>query len=169
MNRIHTVPQIALSSLILLVSFSLLVACKKDKLENLSVPRLILEARNTNYGATRGKTITLPVSRTTFSIQGDPVVNEFDILNVEMVKVDMGMALLVQTGGQGARDLYRASVSNMGSRIVFMVNGNAIGARRIDGAIQDGNFYTFVEVDDEELGQLVLDIKETIVKLQANK
>ena len=153
----------------LLVSFGLLVACKKDKLENLSVPRLMVEARNTNYGATRGETITLPVSRTTFSIQGDPVVNEFDILNVEMVKVDMGVALLVQTSGQGARDLYRASVSNMGSRIVFMVNGNAIGARRMDGAIQDGNFYTFVEVDDEELGQLVLDIKKTIVKLQANK
>ena len=162
-------PRIALSSLILLVSFGLLVACKKDKLENLSVPRLMVEARNTNYGATRGETITLPVSRTTVNIQGDPVVNEFDILNVEMVKVDMGVALLVQTGGQGARDLYRASVSNMGSRIVLMVNGNAIGARRMDGAIQDGNFYTFVEVDDEELGQLVLDIKKTIVKLQANK
>ena len=111
----------------------------------------------------------MPVSRTTVSIQGDPVVNEFNILNVEMVKVDMGMALLVQTGGQGARNLYRASVSNMGSRIVFMVNGNAIGARRIDGAIQDGNFYTFVEIDDEELGQLVLNIKQTIVELQANK
>ncbi|MEC7280756.1 MAG: hypothetical protein VXY17_01495 [Verrucomicrobiota bacterium] len=162
-------PQIALSSLILLVSLGLSVACKKDKLENLSVPRLILETRDVDYGAASGQTVTLPVSRTTVSIQGYPVVNEFDILNVEMVKVDMGVALLVQTGGQGARDLYRASVSNMGSRIVFMVNGNAIGARRIDGAIQDGNFYTFVEVDDEELGQLVLDIKETIVKLQANK
>ena len=57
----------------------------------------------------------------------------------------------------------------MGSRIVFMVNGNAIGARRIDGAILDGNFYTFVEIDDEELGQLVLNIKQTIVELQANK
>ena len=155
-------PRIALSSLILLTSFGFLAACKKDKLENLSVPRLMLETRNTNYGATRGETVTLPVSRTTVSIQGDPVVNEFDILNVEMVKVDMGVALLVQTGGQGARDLYRASVSNMGSRIVFMVNGNAIGARRMDGAIQDGNFYTFVEVDDEELGQLVLDIKKTM-------
>ena len=162
-------PRIALSSLILLVSFGFLVACKKDRLENLSVPRLMLEIRGVNYGATSGETVTLPVSRTMVSIQGDPVVNEFDILNVEMVKVDMGVALLVQTGGQGARDLYRASVSNMGSRIVFMVNGNSIGARRIDGAIQDGNFYTFVEVDDEELGQLVLDIKETIVKLQENK
>ena len=162
-------PRVALPSLILLTSLGLLVACKKDKFENLSVPRLMLETRNINYGATSGETVTLPVSRTTVSIQGDPVVNEFNILNVEMVKVDMGVALLVQTGGQGARDLYRVSVSNMGSRIVFMVNGNAIGARRIDGAIEDGNFYTFVEVDDKELGQLVLDIKETIVKLQEYK
>jgi hypothetical protein len=162
-------PRIALSFLILFSSLGFLVACKKEKLENLSLPRLMVETRGYIAGASTGKTITLPVSRTTISIQGDPVVNEFDILNVEMVKVDMGVALLVQTGGQGARDLYRASVSNMGNRIVFMVNGNAIGARRIDGAIQDGNFYTFVEVDDEELGQLVLDIKETIVELQENK
>ena len=161
-------PRFALSSLILLTSLGLLVACKKEKLENLSVPRLMVETRGVNYGSSTGETVTLPVSRTTISIQGDPVVNEFYIQNVEMVKVDMGVALLVQTGGQGARDLYRASVSNMGSRIVFMVNGNAIGARRIDGAIQDGNFFTFVEVDDEELGQLVLDIKETIVELQEN-
>ena len=161
--------RIALSSLILLTSLGLLVACKKEKLENLSVPRLMVETRGVNYGSSTGETVTLPVSRTTISIQGDPVVNEFDIQNVEMVKVDMGVALLVQTGGQGARDLYRASVSNMGSRIVFTVNGNAIGARRIDGAIQDGNFYTFVEVDDEELGQLVIDIKDTIVELQKNK
>ena len=129
----------------------------------------MIETRGVNYGAPTGEIVTLPVSGTTISIQGDPVANEFDILNVEMVKVDLGVALLVQAGGQGKRNLYRASVSNNGNRIVFMVNGNAIGARRIDGVIQDGNFYTFVEVDDEELGQLVLDIKETIVDLQKDK
>ena len=85
-------PRVALPSLILLTSLGLLVACKKDKFENLSVPRLMLETRNINYGAPSGETVTLPVSRTTVSIQGDPVVNEFNILNVEMVKVDMGMA-----------------------------------------------------------------------------
>ena len=162
-------PRITISSLILLTSLGLLVACKKEKLENVSVPRLMVEIRGDIFISPPAKTITLPVSRTKIGIQDVPVVSEYDILNVEMVKVDLGLALLVQTGAQGARDLYRASVSNMGSRIVFMVNGNAIGARRIDGAIQDGNFYTFVEVDDEELGQLVLDIKETIVELQENK
>ena len=65
-------PRITLSSLILLVSFSLLVACKKDKLEDLSVPRLMLETRGVDHGATSGNTVTLPVSRTTVSIQGDP-------------------------------------------------------------------------------------------------
>ena len=160
--------RIALSFLILYSSLGFLVACKKGKLENLSVPRLMIETRGVNYSASTGEVVMLPVSRTTINIEGVPVVNEFDIKNVEMVKVDMGVALLVQTRGQGLRDLYRASVSNMGKRIVFMVNGNAVGARRIDGAIQDGNFFTFVEVDDEELGQLVLDIKETIVELQKN-
>jgi len=163
--RLYTIPLF-----FLLTSLTLFVGCKKDKqLENFSVPRLMIETRGVDYGAMGGQTVTLPVSGTTISIQAQPVVNEFDITNVEMVKVDMGMALLVQAGGQGARDLYRASVSSMGGRLVFTVNGNAIGARRIDGAIQDGNVFTFVEVDDSELGQLVLDIKESIVELQKEK
>jgi len=160
---------ISLSLLLLFTSFSFFVGCKKDKLENLTVPRLMIETRGVNYGEMSGKTVTLPVSGTSISIEGEPVANEFDIMNVEQVKVDMGMALLVQVGGKGARQLYRASVSNMGGRIVLTINGNAIGARRIDGAIQNGNFYTFVEVDDAELGQLVLDIKESLVKIQESK
>ena len=49
-----------------------------------------------------------------------------------------------------------------------MVNNNAIGARRIDDSMQLGNadYYTFVEIDDEELGQLVLDMKQSIRQLQ---
>ncbi len=158
------------SLLIALASLCIFAGCKKDKeLENLSIPRLMIETRGVDYGSLRGDTVTLPKSGTSITIQGDPLVTEFDIFNVEVVKVDMGMALLVQVGGQGARDLYRGSVSNMGGRIVLTVNGTAIGARRIDGAIQDGNYYTFVEVDDSELGQLVLDIKESLIAIQEDK
>lgn len=154
---------------LLLSSLSFFVGCKDDKLDNLSVPRLMVENRGVNYGALGADLLTLPVSGTSIQVQAEPLVNEFEITNVEMVKVDMGIALLVQVSLKGARDLYRGSVSRMGGRIVFTVNGNAIGARRIDGAIQDGNFYTFVEVDDEEVGQLVLDIKESIVAIQEAK
>lgn len=153
-----------------LASLGLFAGCRKDAvLENALVPRLLIETRNVDYGGLGGTVVTLPVSGTSIPVQTQPLVSEFDIVNVEMVKVDMGMAMLVQVSPRGARDLYRGSVSNMGGRIVLTVNGNAIGARRIDGAMQDGNFYTFVEVDDAELGQLVLDIKETLVDIQKNK
>lgn len=150
----------------LLVLF--LCGCKKDKLddEEMRIPRLMAEARSLQYGALSGQVVQLPVSGTRLALQKEPLVNEFDIVNVDLVKVDMGLALLIQTNERGARALYRGTVSNMGGRVVLTVNNNAIGARRIDGPIQNGNFFTFVEVDDEELGQLVLDMKETIKQLQ---
>ncbi len=148
----------------------LLSGCKKDETtENLKVPRLMIESRGVNYGSLTGESIVLPVSGTKIQLQKEPLVNEFEIMNVELVKVDMGMALLLQLSERGARELYRGSVTNMGGRIVLTVNGNPIGARRIDGAIQDGNLYTFVEVDDAELGQLVLDLKESLSELRELK
>jgi hypothetical protein len=159
---------IIVSLCFLMTSLSLFVGCKEEEVpESLSVPRLMIEGRGVNYGGMGGDLITLPVSGSSISVESEPVVNEFEIVNVEMIKVDLGIAMLVQVSGQGGRDLYRASVENMGSRIVLTVNGNGIGSRRIDGAIKDGKFYTFVEVDEEELGELVLDIKETIAYLQA--
>ncbi|TVP78082.1 MAG: hypothetical protein EA353_09010 [Puniceicoccaceae bacterium] len=148
----------------------LLAACKKDSdLDNLKVPRLMVEARGVDYGNLTGGLATLPVSGTQIPLQKEPLVHEFDIANIELVQVEMGLAILIQMTETGARALYRGSVTNMGGRVVLVVNGNAIGARRLDGAIQDGNFYTFVEVSEEEVGQLVLDIRETIVELQTRK
>ena len=145
----------------------LLCGCKKEQeLKNLTLPRLMIETRgsgNLNTG------VELPVSGTKINIQDQPLVDEFNVLNVELVKVDMGLALLVQVSAQGSRSLYRGSISNMGGRIVLMINGNAMGARRIDGPIEDGNFFTFVEVSDEELGKLVFDIKASLASIKKNK
>ena len=148
----------------------LFCGCKKElSSKDLFLPRLMIESRGVDYGGMKSTTVTLPISGTSINIQDQPLVNELDILNVEMVKVDLGVALLVQVSTQASRALYRGSISNMGGRIVLMVNGNAIGARRIDGAIEDGNFYTFVEVDDEELGKLVFDIKASLASIKRKK
>ncbi len=154
-----------------LLAFCLLAVlpgCWKDPEApaNLAVPRLMLEIRGVNYGGMTADAVTLPVSGTQITLMKEPLVNEFEITNVELVKVEMGLALLIQTSETGARALYRGTVTHMGGRIVLTVNDNAIGARRIDGPIQNGNFYTFVEVDDEELGQLVIDIKESLAYLR---
>ena len=44
-----------------------------------------------------------------------------------------------------------------------------IGARRIDSVMNDGKLYTFVEVPDAEIGQLVLDLKASIAELKRKR
>ncbi len=148
----------------------LLSGCNQDKLDaaDMKIPRLMVEARGINYGGMGGLVVQLPVSGTRIQLRKEPLVSEFEIVNVELVKVEMGLALLIQVSEKGARELYRGAVTHMGGRIVLMVNNNAIGARRIDDSMQLGNadYYTFVEIDDEELGQLVLDMKQSIRQLQ---
>lgn len=135
----------------------------------MEVPRLMIEARGISYGGMKGEKATLPVSGTKLQLQKEPLVSEFEIVNIEMVKVDMGLAVMLELTEKGARELYRGSVTNKGGRVVLTVNDNAIGARRIDSAVDDGKWYTFVEVDDEELGQLVLDIKKTLFEVHSSR
>lgn len=144
---------------------------KSGKLENPAVPRLLLEPRGVNYGSPSSGTrvLKLPTTGTEYVVSANPLINEFEILNADMVKVDLGVALMLRLSDRGARALYRASVTNIGSVVVLTINDNAVGARRLDGAISDGTFYTFVELPEDELGQLVLDIKETIIQLQKSK
>lgn len=138
----------------------------KNKVENMQVPRLMIESRGMDYAGSSAIKLTLPISGTTIKVESAPIVNEFDIINAEMVKVDMGLALLLELTDKGRRELYRRSVTNKGNRVVFTANDEPIGARVLDGAITDGKFYTFVEIDDAELGQFVLDLKESIAELQ---
>ena len=155
----------------LAIAMLLVTSCRNGSsdIENAQIPRLMIEKRGVNYGSMSGKTVQLPVSRTQIFIEKEPLINEFDVQGVELVEVELGKALLLQMTEKGARDLYRTSVSNNGSRIVLTINGNAVGSRRLDGAIQDGNFYTFVELPERELGQLVLDMKNTLNELQIRK
>lgn len=137
--------------------------------EDMKVPRLMVEARGVSYGGIIGQTVVLPVSQTKIALEKDPLVTEFEIVNVELVKVDLGLALMFEFTEKGARELYRGSVTNKGSRVVLTVNGNAIGAQRFGSAVSDGKWYTFVEVDDDELGELVLDMRESLFEVHSTR
>ena len=117
-----------LVSSILLCTTAILTSCNKgEKVENMLVPRLMLESRSLQYGAIRGVEMQLPISQTKIVVDREPVVSEFDIINVELIKVDMGLALMIQSNDRGARALYRGTVTNMGGRIVFTTNNKPIG------------------------------------------
>lgn len=155
---------------IALGSVLLLVACdwKADK-QKLLVPRLALEAGNLTYGQMTDSVVKLPISGSQIAINREILVSEFEIQQVELVQVKLGLAIMLQLSDAGARALYRASVTSNGRRVVMLVNGNAIAARRLDGAIADGKYYTFVEVSDDALPELVLDLKRSIREIKAKK
>lgn len=153
--------------LVLVLPLLILCGCRKEVApENLKVPRLYLEGRTMNYGAITPARMVMPKSGTLIKVMKEPLVNEFEIVNAEMVKVELGMALSLQLSDRAARNLYRASVVNTGNRVVVTINGNPVGFRRLDGAIIDGNFYSFVEMNDTALGELVIDLKESLAYLQ---
>ena len=156
-------PPIRLICVVYLLIFA--TGCRDRLTENVRIPRLLLEQRGTNYGAMNAVTVKLQKSNSLVEVYSEPLIDEFEINNVELVQVDKGFALLFILSEKGARDLYRASVTHMGSRVVLSINSNVIGQRYIDGPINDGNFYTFVELPQDSLGQLVLDIKATLVDI----
>lgn len=113
-----------------------------------------------------GTPIALPQSGVHVTVATKPVITEGDIVNVELVKVDLGLCLLFQVNPAAVRDFYRMSVAHQGRRLVLVVDGIALGARAIDGPVTNGVIYVFVEVPDAALPALVENLKKTSVALQ---
>lgn len=123
--------------------------------------RFFLEAANVD-----GTPVTLPQSGVRLSVNSKPVITEGDILNVELVQVDLGKCLLVQLTPSASRDFFRLSATHQGRRLVMTVNGDAIGARRIDGVITNGALFVFVEVAEDKLPALVDNLKKSSIAIQ---
>ncbi len=143
--------------------------CRRDRvIEDAAVPRLHLEVRG---GPGTGETINVQMetSRASLNVARMPLVNEFEITNIELVQVDLGLAVLIQMDELASRRLFRASVEHNGARVALLVGGVPVGLRRLDGPIQDGNFFIFVDLDDEATEQLVVDMRETLEKIQRRR
>ncbi len=113
-----------------------------------------------------GTPITLPKSSVRIAVNSKPVITEGDITNVEIVQVDLGKCLFFQLSPTATRDFYRMTVSHQGRRLVLVINDVPLGARRIDGAITNGVVFVFAEMPDEELPELVTNLKKTSAALQ---
>ncbi len=121
------------------------------------VARFFMEVRP----GTPGVAVQLPVSKVALNINPKPVLVEYDIVNVEFAKVDLGWCLFFQFSSAAARDLYRLSAANLGGRLVLTLNDTPIGARRLDQAIADGGLFIFLELPNEELPPIAERLKRT--------
>ncbi len=146
----------------------LLVSCDDDNLPYL--PSFYMEMGSAYNPLDRAKELTLSTSGLNYFVYEDPVVPPWYVTNVELVKVQNGqLALRFYFDRDGNRELYRNSVTNIGRMIVTVVDGKAIGARQIDGPLQGGVFYTFTELTEEELVEMVPKMQESIKKLNQMK
>lgn len=110
--------------------------------------------------------VTLPVSGVQIRAAPKPVITEYDIAGVAEAKVDLGRCVLFQLSPAAARDLYRLTATNIGRRLVLLVNGGALGARVIDRPIEGGMLFIFLEVPDEALPDMVKELNHTSKILQ---
>lgn len=108
------------------------------------------------------RTYTLPVSGSEIQVFDRPVLSTREFSMVRLVEVRYGYALELTTTNHGRHQLARTTGQHLGYRLVLVVNGIAIGARRIDGMLDDGVLYSFVEVEDEGLEELVRKLNHTI-------
>jgi hypothetical protein len=126
------------------------------------LPRFFLESTSGGDGTP----VMLPQSGVKLTVNSRPVITEGDIVNVELVQVDLGKCLLVQLTPSATRDFYRISVAHQGRRLVLFVNGNPLGARRLDGVITNGVIYVFVEIPELEMPAFVDNLKKSSVAMQ---
>jgi hypothetical protein len=110
--------------------------------------------------------VTLPQSGVTIPVYPSIGFSELDIANVELVRVDLGLCLLFEFTPSATRTLFRVSGANIGRRLVLSLNGQPVGARLLEGPIQDGKLLIFAEMNDDELTDTAVNLKKTARKIQ---
>ncbi len=148
---------------LLLIGIALAGCQSGERMVEPLVARFHLETRPNETGAV----VQLPVSKVRISVNPKPVLTEYDLAGVDIVKVDLGWCLRFAFSPSAARDLYRMSVAAQGRRLVLTFNETAIGVRRFDQAVTDGALLVFVEVPNEDLPPLADRIRRTSEGLQA--
>ncbi|MDQ8205436.1 hypothetical protein [Pelagicoccus sp. SDUM812003] len=144
---------------------SLLAGCQTGRIDpaELTRARFFLEKAD---GDAYSAIVTLPLSQVKIPVEGDAILSEFDYLAIDLAELELGNCLSFTLKPAAARAFYRISVANQGKRLVLVVDGQPIGARRIDGPVSDGRIYIFLEVPDETLEELAADLKKTNADIQ---
>jgi len=126
-----------------------------------AIARFFLESSDGDGGIA-----VLPQSGVRIAVGLKPVISEFDVVNVDVAQVELGKCLRFQMTPSAARDLYRLTGSNQGRRLVLLLNGSPVGARRIERPFDDGTIFIFIETSDDALPALAESLRKTATELQ---
>ncbi len=91
----------------------------------------------------------------------NPVILDKEIEDIDLVRVDTGVCMLFHLSPSATMRLTHTTANNMGKRLILVVDGEAIGVRLIDEIIQNGQLFTFTELSMQEMGQIVVQLKQS--------
>jgi len=114
----------------------------------------------------QGVVLSMPVSGARIQVNPKAILTEYDLLDVSVVELDLGLCLQFSLSHQASRAFYQTSASNQGRRLVLLVNGKALGLRRIDRPVSNGVIYVFIEMPDGDLPELAKNLRETSIEIQ---
>ena len=124
------------------------------------VPRFVLESEN------EGSILTLPVSGARIQVDPKAVLTEYDVVAVDVAELELGPCLQFTLTHRASRAFYQKSATNLGKRLVLLVNGQPLGLQRLERPIGNGVVYIFVEIPDSELPELAKNLRGTSIELQ---
>ena len=129
----------------------------KKKDYTVSVVRFMVESSNREEGGG----VRLPLSGVIIPVAPKTFFTEYDITRCDVIDNELGKSLAFQFTEAAARDLYRFSVTNQGRRLVLVLNGQAIGAQRINVPNTQGFVIIYVEVPEPDLVELAANVTKT--------
>lgn len=152
-----------------ITAFAFLMGCKTSEErmqgDEFYLPRAHIETSPTTPSEW-SMDVTMPLSQVRLQVLRGMVFNERNVIGAELVKVDGGLALLLQLDREGTRNLYTTTVQNMGRRLVLTINGAPVGIRLVSSPVNNGVWLTFLEMPDEDLEELVIKLKASIESVQ---
>lgn len=131
--------------------------------EDVRVPRFVFEDISNQGYATLA---VLPISKARIPVKNEASISEYDVLDVALVETEYGKCLHFSLTSSAARDFYKETVVNQGRRLVLLVNGIAVGVKRVDGANDTGSIFIFAEIADEQMELYVKNMRETILEIR---
>jgi tetratricopeptide (TPR) repeat protein len=97
-----------------------------------------------------------------------PVINEYEIQNVDMAQTAAGKGLLFYFDSAATSRLSKLTTNSRSLSLVLLIDDKPMGVRPIDAQILNGQLFTLVEIPDELLDKLVFSLKETCSRLSPN-
>jgi hypothetical protein len=155
-------------ALALTVLFLPLLGCKTTSKETKDdepevVARFLFEAS----GNEAGVGARLPTSGTAIRVSPKAFFIEHDIAKAEAVDNEFGRSIVFTFTPEATRELYRATVTRQGLRMITTINGMPLGAAVIRRPLSEGLLVTYLEVPDDRLDDLAREITRTSEKRRA--